>query len=226
MTGTFSSFDDTSASEIPADASHVAYYADSQFANLIAVRRQCPHAKVMPILAQAGLIPPLKQLVGWEHGVEIDVENTDWTVAMSPRFVHSCLAAGVPARIYVSLSQVPLLVDALSAAGIPRDRYMIRSANWDGVPHIDPGVEATQYTNHAMGHPLDESLNEARYWATPAGGPSFRGTGRVAVRGDLSTGRWEGIHPPGAPHPSYHGTGEVAVEGDLDAGSWHGIPPR
>lgn len=192
---TFAMFDSTEASQLPSNAPAVAYYADSQFANLAACLRQAPHAKVLPILAQAGEIPPLKELVGWQRGVEIDVENTDWTPAESPRFVEACLKAGVPPRIYCSLSVVPQVTGALMAAGIARDRYKIRSANWTGQAHIDPGVEATQWTDHFNGRNCDASLCEDSYFASqPAPPPhhSFTGHGKAYFLGefDLNTGKW------------------------------------
>src|SRR5581483_2503859 len=229
---TFTAYDDTDALLIPTAAIVVFYYADGRYANLGAVKARCPNAIVCPVLPDPAEHPPLKEIVGWQRGVEIDVENTDFTPAMCPAHVRTCRGEGVAPRIYCSLSTVPAVVEACDAAKISRSEYMIRSASWTGIPHIDTlevngapaPIVGTQYTSHADGVSLDASLNYRRYLANlDHRHRSYSGHGRAYVEADLLDGTWRGFHEPGSTKPSYHGIGHAYGVFDLDTGEWHGV---
>lgn len=179
---TFTSYDDVTASLIPSDATHCSYYATGRYANLGAIQRQCPHAKLMPVLTVPGDIPPFDQIVGSEHGVSIDIENTDWTPADAGPFAQKCVAAGIMPVFYCSLSMAGEVLASLHAAGIPRDHFKLHTAHWTGQPHICTGIasaygtvdaDATQYTDQALGRSLDASLCKDNY---------FSGLGRAPQR--------------------------------------------
>jgi hypothetical protein len=215
---TFIKYDDTNAALIPSDAVACSYYANGRYANLNAVRKQCPHAKLLPVIVIPGVIPPLKELVGWENGVQIDVERTDWTPQQAGTFAKACLSQGVSPHIYSSLSDVPAVVASLHAAGIDRSQYKLNTAHWTFQEHICSGIhtvigpvdaDATQFTDKMFGRNLDASLCKDDFFGStvkpppapkppapkrPSGVAHFEGTF------DFATGHWtvHRVHKPGS----------------------------
>lgn len=203
---TYTSYDDVDASLIPPDAHHCSYYANGRYANLGAIEKQCPHALLVPILVMP-FSGNYKEIVHWEHGLYVDVEATDFTPETGAAEMKKILEAGIYPGAYHSLSGMQDVVNALGAEGLRRDQYGLHSASWNGIPHIDPGMNATQYTNHANGQSLDASLCGEGYFNPHTDPPSsYHGSGTAYFKVQhtgatsdgkfhLDTGRWEMRQP-------------------------------
>jgi hypothetical protein len=80
---------------------------------------------------------------------------------------------------YTSISNVKALEAVLHHSLIDRKDYRLWAAHYTGIPHIEPGCDATQYTDKALGRNLDASLCS----------DSFFGDNPNYVPGDEA--RWE-----------------------------------
>lgn len=150
-------FDDVNVSLIPRDAKYVAYYLDGIYNTEAAVREQFPHATLVSI----AVFPQ-------DDAEMLDVENGDATIADIYAWLNRQLARGVYRPIiYISGGRVDQMMLTMNANGFKRDQYRINSAHYTGTPHIcgpdSCGVcqeqcDGTQYTDHADGSSLDESL--------------------------------------------------------------------
>ena len=102
----------------------------------------------------------------------LDIEWGDAVDADAPQFVRDRKAVGRKAVFYRQASAVMGLIGVLNAAGFVfgQDYYII-TAHYTGVPHIcspacntpvnfgiDRTMHGTQWTDHALGRNLDESL--------------------------------------------------------------------
>lgn len=114
----------------------------------------------------------------------LDVESGDATIAQAAGWVKTTAAAGKAAKdyryypkLYVQESNLPALVAALSAAGIPRSAYLLWSAHYTGEAHIcGPATcgcsiqaDATQWTNSYNGASVDASLAYGYFFSGPGG---------------------------------------------------------
>jgi Putative peptidoglycan binding domain len=112
----------------------------------------------------------------------LDVEPGDATVAQAPAWVKATAALGRQAndfryypKVYVSYDGAPGLVSALTAAGIPRNGYMLWTAHWTNVAHIcgptscglSIQADATQYTDTFAGASLDGSMAYGYFFSGP-----------------------------------------------------------
>lgn len=116
----------------------------------------------------------------------LDIENGDATIAEAPNWVKLTAAAGRRTRdlrwfpkVYTSASNVEALINALTAAGIPRSGYFVWSAHYTGEAHICspkscgyPSADATQYTDRFAGASLDGSMCYGYFFAGPPAEPA------------------------------------------------------
>jgi hypothetical protein len=88
----------------------------------------------------------------------LDVETGDATPAEAPAWFHRQIKLGkkLPC-LYANTSTMPAVITALAAAGIQRNQYRVWTAHYTGVPHIEPGSDATQWYDKALGRNLDIS---------------------------------------------------------------------
>lgn len=150
-------YDDVNVSLLPADATHIACYVDGTYENQAAIRARFPKARLLTIDVRGS----------YRNGDCLDVEPGDATNAdavgwFKAREGHTSTPKPV---LYTSASNVAALVATMTAAGIARDRYYVWSAHYNGIPHICggcgyPTADGTQWTDHALGRSLDQSLME------------------------------------------------------------------
>jgi hypothetical protein len=90
----------------------------------------------------------------------LDVETGDATPDQAPAWVRRQHARGVKRPVvYANTSTMPAVVAALEHDSIKRDEYLVWTAHYTGVPHIEPGSDATQYESvETAGHNYDASL--------------------------------------------------------------------
>jgi hypothetical protein len=157
-------YDSVDVSQIPADAEAVAGYTSGKWPTYNALVTRFPKAHHLSIAINAH-----------EYARCLDVENGDATNAEAPGWFknYAQKSAALPAIFYSSFSNIAALVKVLANAGIPRSAYLIWSADYfEGAPRIDPGCDATQYWDKALGRNLDVSLCLDKFFgAEPAPKP-------------------------------------------------------
>lgn len=113
-----------------------------------------PHAKVISIAVGAGF-----------HAMCLDIEPGDAVPSQAPGWYRAVKAdggipkvAGKPC-LYSSLSEfLTQVIPTMNSAGISRSSYWGWDADYTFIPHIDLGFDATQWTDHALGRNLDQSM--------------------------------------------------------------------
>ena len=148
----FVMFDSVNVQEIPSLANTnrdaVAGYVDGLFRNEQEVIAHDPQAHHLSIAVFATDVADC-----------LDIENGDATPEQAPAWWHHATMHGIwRPCLYASLSVIPDVVHHLEAAGIHRSSYRLWSAHYTGQPHVEPGTDATQWTDRALGRNLDESL--------------------------------------------------------------------
>lgn len=150
-------FDDVTVDLIPSKAEAVAGYVGGNFTTWPAIVARFPHAHKLSIAVNTS-----------EAARCLDVEPGDATPADAPAWLrrqqhrnpHS-----IPV-IYASISAMPEVVAAMGRAGIKRSEYLLWSAHYTFHEHIcgpktcgfATKVDATQWTDSALGRSLDQSL--------------------------------------------------------------------
>jgi hypothetical protein len=157
-------FDAVDVDQIPADAKAVGCYVGPSTVTCPEVSRKFPNARKVRI-TQAGITSTPADCVDVEPGDATNETGTTW--------VKGQLSAGVKRPIvYTSASNVNALLHTLQAAGVSRSQVRVWSAHYDQGEHIcSPSVcrfpesDATQWTNHALGRDLDQSLCFGRFFS-------------------------------------------------------------
>lgn len=152
-------YDDVNLELIPLNAKCVAAYASGNFKNLGQARTRFPHAIIVSIATNAGVMAEA-----------LDVEASDATIAQAPAWVTWQISRGVYLPVvYCSASKVDALVAEMTSKGISRRTYRIWSAHYNpslGAHLCGPAtcklcktaVDWTQYTDRADNSSLDESI--------------------------------------------------------------------
>jgi hypothetical protein len=166
-------YDAIAVGNIPQNATAAAGYVDGMWPTLLELKARLPHAHVLSIAVFAA-----------DDADCLDVEQGDATPAEAPGWVLRQQDRGAyrPA-VYTSVSNVPAVLSALGAAGIPRSGVRIWSAHYTGITHICgpstcayPGLtincDATQFTDVSHGLPLDASLVSGTFFDGPPKPPA------------------------------------------------------
>lgn len=156
-------YDSTEPGQIPRSAGAVAGYVGGFWPDYGEEVKRWPHARHLSIAVNAG-----------EDAECLDIENGDATPANAPGWFHRQRSRGVARpTFYASLSNVAAVEDVLTAAGITRHEYSVWAAHYTYIPHIcgpSEGLrswaQATQWTDHALGRNLDESLCVDSFFST------------------------------------------------------------
>jgi hypothetical protein len=150
-------FDSVTLSEIPSTAQAVAGYVGGHFPTWSNVVADFPHAKHLSIAVNAE-----------EDADCLDVENGDAVPNEAPAWFKRQVARGVQRPcFYADASTMPSVMAALLSAGIKRPQYRAWVAHYTHVEHLEPGADATQWTDKALGRNLDQSLCSAAFFADP-----------------------------------------------------------
>lgn len=169
----FVMFDSVDTAEIPTHANAIGAYAGGKWPTYAHVKSEWPHAHILSIAVNSGE----HRTVDGKPVECLDIEPGDATPGEAPQWFRVQRSLGVRRPcFYGSLSWVPQIEAALHGAGIARHEYRIWSAHYTGGAHIcgsqcglSTSADATQWTNHALGRNLDESLcNTAFFTANPA----------------------------------------------------------
>ncbi len=172
-------FDSITLKEIPESAPAVAGYTGGNWPTYRELRGRFPKSKLLSIAIQSS-----------EDADVLDIEPGNATPADAPGWVRRQLrvrrevAAGKAERnglynvdrpvLYASASQMAEVLRELDAADIPRELVLIWTAHYTFTPHIcgpttcgelAEEADGTQWTDHAMGRNLDQSLLRPGFFA-------------------------------------------------------------
>lgn len=151
-------YDSVDVSQIPGDAVAVAGYADGRYANIAALQAAFPRALVLSITTSGADA----------HATAVDEEPGDASVAGAVAWLRAAAARGTwrPCA-YASVSGMGALLAAVQAAGLQLSDFRFWSAHYGAGAHIcgpatcrlvSRAMDATQWTDAALGRNLDESL--------------------------------------------------------------------
>lgn len=160
-------FDSTSVSAIPANAPAVAGYIGGSWPTYLRLVQMFPRAHHLSIAVNAS-----------EDAECLDIEYLDATPDQAPAWVKRQFARGVERPVvYASVSAMPFVLRALEDDGIAFSSVRIWTAHYTGTAHLcTPGscgsglqtsADATQWTDHALNLPLDESLCDDTFFGPP-----------------------------------------------------------
>ena len=153
--------DSITPGNLPPGADAYAGYADGRFANIAGIKGRFPAARVLTIAVFAS-----------SDADAADCETGDMTPAEVPGWVRRQLARGVHRPVvYSSVSQMPTVLAALTAAGITRAQVRLWSAHYGAGKHICGGMDGTQWTDQAPGTGgtlVDESVLLDDFFTTEA----------------------------------------------------------
>lgn len=148
----FVMFDTVNVTAVPSfantDRDAVAGYIDGRFNDFHQLAATFPHAHHLDIAVRASDDATCLDI---EAGDARPDQFPDWFLRQSKRGVWRPVG-------YCNLSTLPELLAAIHRAGIHRELVRLWVAHFTGTPHLEPGSDATQWTDHALGRNLDESL--------------------------------------------------------------------
>jgi hypothetical protein len=134
----FEMYDSTNVSNIPHGAVAVAGYVNGSFANFNEMVKAFPHAKHLSIA-----------VTSHADAHCLDIETGDATPADAPAWVRRQHARGIKRPIvYANTSTMPAVIAALEHNGIKRNEFLVWTAHYTNIPHIEPGSDATQFEDH------------------------------------------------------------------------------
>lgn len=177
-------YDSIQVSQIPPDATAAAGYVNGNWPTYEALKAKFPHAHLLSIAVNASADADV-----------LDVEQGDATPPQAPGWIKRQFARqACRPVIYANASTMPAVVQALTAAGIVRSSVRLWSAHYTEA-HICgpaschfPGVPAcdgTQWTPHALGRDLDQSLLLDDFFATAPEPPvtitSYKADGQISL---------------------------------------------
>lgn len=141
-------FDSVDLNTIPASARAVAGYVGGHWPTFQGLVSRFPGAHHLSIAVNSS-----------EDAECLDIENGDATPVEAPVWFRRQKARSVKRPcFYASLSIMSQVREALSHAGIQRGEYRLWVAHYTFVAHLEPGYDACQWTDRALGRNLDQSL--------------------------------------------------------------------
>lgn len=147
-------FDAVDITNLPTDVALTLGYVDGRetAGHYDRVRAARPHAKVVPVTVTGAT---LNAVVG-------DVETGDMNPASGAAWAHRKVAAAQHPTLYCNVSTWPSVRAEVQKIGLAgRVFYLI--AHYDGIATIPAGAIGKQFTDHALGKSLDESVIAAHW---------------------------------------------------------------
>ncbi len=135
---------------IPADPTAVAGYVDGLWPTFYDLLIRFPKAKHLSITVTPD-----------RNARCLDVETGDARPDEAASWVGKQHARGIKRPIvYANTSTMPTVIDFLEKDGIRRWEYLVWTAHYTGVAHVEPGSDATQWSTNRL---FDESLCESYF---------------------------------------------------------------
>lgn len=144
----FTMYDTITISAIPSNPTAVAGYVGGKWPTYNELVKRFPRAKHLSIAVNSS-----------ENADCLDIENGDATPQEAPAWVKRQRALGKRLVVlYFSVSNRGAVEAALHAGGIERRMVKFWGAHYTFQPHLEPGYDAIQWTDKALGRNLDASL--------------------------------------------------------------------
>lgn len=183
LRGTRRMYDSVDLSALPNDPFAAAGYTSGFWPTYGPIRARWPRAHSISIAVTAS-----------EPADCLDIEPGDATPAEAPAWVRTEKAHGVTRPcLYSSYWELVNEVrPTLTKAGVKLANVYQWDADYDlGCPRLDEGFDATQCTDHALGHNLDESVVTLRFLqlATPPYRPHVKEIRKLQARRILNERR-------------------------------------
>lgn len=171
-------YDSVTLSAVPKNPQVVLAYEDGHYRNLDFARRAFPRAHVFTICTNPA-----------HDGDFLDVERYDasppdlekWWPRQHER------GAWRPGPYASFDNGMPECVSIMSKLA-SRDKYRLWSADYTHEPHINAGMDGTQWTDKALGRNLDESLLRPDFVPAPPSRPRHHESAEIQF--DLATREW------------------------------------
>ncbi len=147
----FTMYDVVEVDKVPvSNPEAVAGYVGGLYPTFNGLVAKYPHAKHLSIAVNAG-----------ERAQALDVEPGDATGSQAPGWLRDFYDHSGTPVFYGDEENLLAFEEALRNHGIHRWEYFVWKAHYTGVPHIEPGSDATQYESvESGGHNYDASLCE------------------------------------------------------------------
>lgn len=174
----FVMYDSVTLSEIPNEPHAVLAYINGEFANYDEAKVRFPHARLLPTSVTGQVVAECYDL---EKGDYLPQSaGVLWEFAHTRGVERPCM--------YASLSNMDTVKSSLAQKTSARDTFRLLVADWNGLAQLIPGYDGHQFTNHALGRNLDESILASDFFAPAKPKPhkldAFKGTF------DREDGRW------------------------------------
>jgi len=159
-------FDNIVVSAMPVNAEAYAGYVDGHWPTFKELQTKFPHAHLLSIAVFAK-----------DNADCLDVETGDATPAEAMVWVMRQFERGVARPVlYADASTMRVIISLMAAGNIPRSTLRLWSAHYTQHPHfcgphtcgeVPLDVDGTQWTSHAMGRSLDQSVMDDNFFGTP-----------------------------------------------------------
>ena len=156
-------YDSVTVTDIPKEPAAVAAYINGIYKNIDEVRARFPRARILTISVTGDVVADC-----------YDIEHGDYKASDVERLYHIAHDAGVwRPCFYAQLSGVmPQVKDELNKIpGLVREDVRLWVAYYNGLPDLPVTYDAHQFTDHALGRNLDESICSDTFFP-PASSPS------------------------------------------------------
>lgn len=148
-------------SQIPANPQAVAGYVGGQWPTWSSLVKAFPRASVLSIAVNSS-----------EDADCLDIENGDAVPSDAPAWYARQKARGVARPcFYANTSTMPAVLAALNGGHVARSKYRVWTAHFTHAAHIEPGSDATQWTDAALGRNLDCSECVNGFFTDPPAPP-------------------------------------------------------
>lgn len=157
----FVMFDTVTVSQVPSLANTsrdaVAGYIDGRFKDEAELVHAFPHAHHLSIAVFAS-----------DDADCLDIETGDAQPEQAPGWYLRQVKRGVwRPCLYANRSTMPAVESTMAQAGIHRELFRLWVADFTDTPHLPAGFDACQWTDHALGRNLDESLCLDSFFPAP-----------------------------------------------------------
>lgn len=131
-------YDSVNPAALPSTGDAYAGYVGGHWPDFAAEMHRFPGKPILSIAVNAG-----------EDAACLDVETGDASPNEAPAWYHRQVARGIHKPfLYANVSTAAILIPTLERAGIPRQDYWLWTAHYTYHPHIEPGSDATQWSDH------------------------------------------------------------------------------
>lgn len=175
-------YDSVTLDQVPAEPHAVACYINGRFANEAEAKQRFPHARILTISVSGNIASEC-----------YDIETGDYNPDEAADLFTTAKNAGVwRPCFYANLSTMPHVEASLARVVHERNAVRLWVAYYNGHTDLPAAYDAHQFTDHALGRNLDESICRDDFFppAKPAPAPVEHKGYAVKLVLDPTTGQW------------------------------------